>query len=144
MPDSFRLMEAFGNLTVCCRAPEHYLKCYEARHILVEEWKLEYTHNQFLSLVDPEKLISLPIYQFGLILKSEMLTEGEKGILKRKRQQAKKNVATEQLRKRNKEQDMELEESVRVLEGERKGLLQAREELREEIALYQQITDAEV
>ncbi|KAI6654226.1 hypothetical protein LOD99_625 [Oopsacas minuta] len=117
--------------------PAPYMKCYEARNILIEEWSDEYHRTPFLSLVDLDKLISLPIFQFGLILKSKMLNDAEKVLLKRKRQQAKKNVATELLRKKNREQDHLLEESVRVLEEKREVLLRTKEELIEEIAHYQ-------
>ena len=130
-------MDPMGNSSYFSSDPAPYLKCYEARNILIEDWSQEYVRIPFLSLVDPDKLISLPIFQFGLILKSEMLSEAEKVLLKRKRQQAKKNVATDLLRKKNREQDQLLEESVRLLEEKREVLLRTKEELIEEIALYQ-------
>ena len=137
-PFYFLLMDALGNSSYFSSDPAPYLKCFEARNILIEEWSHEYARLPFLSLVDPDKLITLPIFQFGLILKSELLSEAEKVLLKRRRQQAKKNVATDLLRKKNREQDQLLEESVRLLEEKREVLLRTKEELMEEIALFQE------
>ena len=130
-------MDLISNNAVFSNDPAPYIKCYEARNILIEDWDNEYVHSPFLSLIDPDKLISLPIFQFGLILKSDKLNDAEKVLLKRKRQQAKKNVATELLRKKNREQDNFLAESLRILAEKREVLLRTKEELIEEIALYQ-------
>ena len=130
-------MDLLDNSAYFSSDPAPYLKCFEARNILIDDWLQEYVRLPFLSLVDPDKLITLPIFQFGLILKSEMLSEAEKVLLKRKRQQAKKNVATDLLRKKNREQDLLLEESVRLLEEKREVLLRTKEQLIEEIAQYQ-------
>lgn len=113
-----------------------YNKCYDARHVLQENWLMLYSSQEFMELVDNEKLKELPIYQFSLILKSSQILDCEKNILKKRRQQSKKNATTEVLRKKYKEQEHQLEIHIDSLVLEKQLLQEEKEILTQEIASY--------
>ena len=103
--------------------------------ILVNGWKKTLRDDNFLSLLDPLKLVKLSTEEFSMVL-AKSLTPSEIAFIREKRMKALNNIAAKRHREKERTNYHKSELELTKLQMERNELIQEKKILQNQIQTY--------
>ena len=113
-----------------------------AKDILVKDYKSLSQSQDFLSLIDKDKVYIVSINEFNKIIHRECFCENERAFIREQRRKAVNRKAAKVSRERRKSEEKKLEESMRKLEITKFAILKEKELLQQEILGYKRLFDS--
>ena len=118
-------------------------KLFVSKRIIKDDYfKFLWPGTDIIDLLDKEKIsFEVSLTELNSILEMGGYSKGEQAYIRRMRHQGRNNVAAKRLRMKKRNEEMNEESSLNILEMEKQKLLKEMRELRSEIEFYKSQTE---